>query len=462
MKFHLSTPVWGGSFIEFFLNFALPNFLSAGNLETLAREHECVYEIYTTTKNAETIGENAVFQRLTDLCEARIIPVDGLLASSDFAKVYPMMKKCNEMAISSAEAEEAVMVLLSPDALFSDGTFARLGKLAMEGARVVMLPECRIRKDPFLADYAPALAAMPDRTALPSRDLVRIALKHLHPITKSYFVDAKHFNSAPYKIYWRVGDEGMLGHCLILHPIMIHPERSVKNIYQTIDSDYITRACPSVNSYHIVDDSDEMVGFEFSGESDSFLEDRNVPLHERQRFTPYLFATFVAANQHTVSKAILRKAVKIHSGDLNSKWERAERQSKKTIRLCRQISLIARKSLAHPNLLALNRVTRVVIFGAGAGGEKALHRAEALGWSVAGFTDNDETRWGTTCFGKPVRPPVDLYARDYDLIMIASPGGRIAITKQLKKMGFAPYVQFVHAEEPLYFLDRKRADGEQA
>jgi|WetSurMetagenome_2_1015567.scaffolds.fasta_scaffold73128_2 SAM-dependent methyltransferase len=78
---------------------------------------------------------------------------------------------------------------------------------------------------------------------------------------------------------------------------------------------------------------------------------------------------------------------------------------------------------------------RVVVFGAGSGGQTARLRLEGLGWRVAGFVDNSPATWGSTVAGLEVRSPASLQARPFDIVAVASVG-HAAIAAQLEGMGF--------------------------
>ena len=81
---------------------------------------------------------------------------------------------------------------------------------------------------------------------------------------------------------------------------------------------------------------------------------------------------------------------------------------------------------------------KIVLYGADASGLAFLREAEERGLRIEYFADRDESKQGKSLLGVPVKSPMDLMYEDpEDLrIVITAPGGRIAIEKALKEMGF--------------------------
>jgi hypothetical protein len=98
-------------------------------------------------------------------------------------------------------------------------------------------------------------------------------------------------------------------------------------------------------------------------------------------------------------------------------------------------------------------VRDVVIFGAGEGGRRAATLAKRCGWDVRYLVDNNESVWGKTVHGYPVRRPADLGRRDFDLVLVASMAGRAALSQQLETMGLS------YGSSYAYFLDAFATDG---
>ena len=150
--------------------------------------------------------------------------------------------------------------MLSADFVFSENALAAVVRRHREGYRAVVNTGLRLNKESFLRHLDQSRAPL---GALSSRELVRMALPHLHSHTQSMFVDACAFSTFPVAVYWRVGNDGLLARCLHLHPLMVDPmSRALQK--GTIDGGYLARACSELSRVHVVTDSDELQMFELT------------------------------------------------------------------------------------------------------------------------------------------------------------------------------------------------------
>ena len=154
----------------------------------------------------------------------------------------------------------AALIFLSADFIFSDGSLAAVVRRQRAGYRAVVNTGLRLAKESFLQSVDGSTAGAAARTG---RELVRMALPHLHPHTQSMFADARSCSRFPVAVYWRVGNEGLLARCLHLHPLMIDPMIPVLP-RRTIDGRYLEQACPDAARVHVVSDSDELQMFELT------------------------------------------------------------------------------------------------------------------------------------------------------------------------------------------------------
>lgn len=118
--------------------------------------------------------------------------------------------------------------------------------------------------------------------------------------------------------------------------------------------------------------------------------------------------------------------------------------------LSQTLQMFIRTSVAHgpvSQTLPADHIRRIVIFGAGAGGQRAGELAARCGWEVAYIVDNNQAAWNTRVHGVEVKPPSTLHARDFDLVVIASVAGRQALSTQLDGMGLS------YGSNYAFFLD---------
>jgi hypothetical protein len=264
--FHLITVVWGRNFVRTYLDLILPTQLSPGNLPAFADAPGSLYKVYTTTADAQVIRNDPRFIEAERHLRTQIIE----FAPSPEGLEFDAMIQNHRRAIIEANAVAAVIIVLSPDAICADGSFAALRRLHQAGKRLVLLTGFRASLD-ALSQLLPQMAP-PDAcgaVTLPPRLLMRMALAHPHPISRALFWDAESFTYHPSNLYWWVRKEpprAILARCFHLHPLMVDPERKDLAPESSIDDDYIHTACPNPDTHHIVTDSDEIACVELSRE----------------------------------------------------------------------------------------------------------------------------------------------------------------------------------------------------
>jgi hypothetical protein len=176
---------------------------------------------------------------------------------------------------------------------------------------------------------------------------VRLCLKHLHSIEKTYFWGSQ-FSSFPIHAYWPVNEEGLTARCYYLHPLLINPlvKYVLPNI--TIDADYVDLACSNRSYIYIVQDSDELCCFELTGAAahDANATKPSTPAKEIN------YARWAAVHANPVFNSLLHHMyfqvpIRIHSGPMTKNWLKVERQAKKIAQRVRLWTFLLRR---HGNL----------------------------------------------------------------------------------------------------------------
>jgi len=317
MKFHFINVVWGQEYTDKFLNFSLPTQLSQENLLAFQRD-QAVYKIYTTNSDAELIVKSPIYAVLKEVIPTEIKVFN--IPLSYIQDKYKLMGKCHEHAVIEANQKNGIAVFLGPDSLWSDGSFARMREIAAKGKRVVMIAGYRTVKETIL----PYLSQQPyfrknASVSISSRELVRISLNHLHPMTQSLFWDSVNFANWPSQLYWKVGSQGFIARCFHIHPLMINPHGTNMIPINSIDGDYVSSIISSYKDIYIVTDSDEILGIEFSSAS-----------HGKQTIDINTKANVEKicqwAKQSSVPHHIwsFQHKIRIHAQELNESWEKVE------------------------------------------------------------------------------------------------------------------------------------------
>ena len=171
-KARLILPVWGDTYAENLLSVTLPAALAPGNLPALVELFDVELTIVTETRLFDAIRGSQSFQRAAQICIAGLVPLDDLMIDNpmDYGPVltYALFRGFTDLG---PRMTETYLIFLNADFILSDGSLRHLGKLMLEGKRVIHAPSFRVAYE----DIWQQLRALVDgcRLRLPAREMVR-------------------------------------------------------------------------------------------------------------------------------------------------------------------------------------------------------------------------------------------------------------------------------------------------
>ena len=454
-KFHLVTAVWGEEYISTYLDICLPNQLSSGNLPVFFDQRGSLYKIYTSEKDAETIRNNRHFKEIERSMETAITTLSGLYVPSDHssqnehAQALFSMNRCHRLAITEANVEDAAIVFLTPDLIFSQGSFANLLKLADSGYRAILTQTIRVIKESMAPELITKFVDGNGYLQIPARSLVSLSLSNLHHLSEKYFVDSKFFAQTPRNLFWRVEDEGFLGRCSHFHPLMIHPTRKTVLPLLANDHDFYINSVSDFDDFYIIEDSDIVTACDLT------IGSKQAELIERRKFKELTFATRMADYLSDTEFGFFKTKVRVHSRDISEKWRAVEKASSKVIaRMLAAGRILRQHRIKFPGIhnRSFKEVKRVVIFGSGRPAGLMADFVEDLGWEVACVIDSDENR--PTHTDIPIKPLSALETEVYDLIIVASEARKNKVFTTLDLKGLQYGRDYIHFND-IFCLEKK-------
>jgi hypothetical protein len=219
-------PVWGAAFVEAFLRFGLRAQLANGSLD-LPATPESEYLIVTDAAGASRMKQSPELDALRERMRVsfRIIDVRS-------RRSYSQLTHCYNLALSDA-VEDDIYVFLTSDCFFSREVFGR-ALARMANSRLVLSPALRVVEESFIADIAASSAWDVD-----GRTLLRLALRHEHPLTEAFTLDNRRDVSHPLPAQMLARlPTGYVGRWTVMHPLAIRITTTLPRIVQTIDWNY--------------------------------------------------------------------------------------------------------------------------------------------------------------------------------------------------------------------------------
>jgi len=310
--------VWGKNYTDAFLKISLPLQLCPGNLGCLPKG-SARYRIFTTQDDWDVMCLDPSMIKLQEMISVDFIQVDQLPKGAPWGK----LTEYHMHAIRDAANEGHAVVFLSPDCLMSNNTFQSILKNAEEGNRAIMIMGIRLQKEKMIPIIETALKEKNNlHNGLNSRDLVALSVPHIHPMSASLFFD-EYINQWACAVYWKLDNENLLSYGFHLHPIFVWPE-TMETSVRTIDDEFIFKACPSKDKWKIIQDSDEMVVFEFSGIERSY---QYGPI-QWMPCTPRNIALWALSTAHPNHWYYFDKPMLIHSTNYKEEWKEIEERAK--------------------------------------------------------------------------------------------------------------------------------------
>ena len=252
-KARLILPVWGDTYAENLLSVTLPAALAPGNLPALVELFDVELTIVTETRLFDAIRGSQSFQRAAQICIAGLVPLDDLMIDNpmDYGPVltYALFRGFTDLG---PRMTETYLIFLNADFILSDGSLRHLGKLMLEGKRVIHAPSFRVAYE----DIWQKLRALVDgcRLRLPAREMVRLALTHKHRTVKARIVNQRICHQSWMdQYYWYVDDDTLIGYQLPIALVAIKPQRVVTDPVLVWDYGFIPEAAPTAERHFIGD-----------------------------------------------------------------------------------------------------------------------------------------------------------------------------------------------------------------
>jgi hypothetical protein len=269
--FYFGVVFWGETFRSYFLDFCLASLLSPNNIPALENPGECRFLICTTRADWAAMQSHPTFGLLEKQIQPILIEMGP--PSGQESKMRVMSHGHKALAEKMYE-QRACGTFIYPDTVFADGVVAEFQRLAKEGKKVVLAHCPRFANEGLLEALAARGLIRPGMPiALSAKELIAMALPHMHSETRRYEWEAPYFYAeSPVFVWWRVPGGGLLAHAAAWAPILVDYAEIARHDtgalnHGTIDGDYIHRNFPDPSDVHAVTDSETMTLMSFTPES---------------------------------------------------------------------------------------------------------------------------------------------------------------------------------------------------
>lgn len=309
--FNFFLTVWGDHHTDLCIKLCLPSLMSSNNLQAISPQKQHTLWIYTTEKSVEKIIKASVYHSVSAIINIEFI----LISEADIGCPTIVINTCYRDLVNKVDTNSRI-IWLAPDIVWADGTFSNLYRIAESGKKIVICPYFRAKEASFtnsLLDYT-----FTDTIKINPRNLVRLGLENIHPISQSLFWDSPNFNSWPCQIFWKVSPLGIIAKYFHAFPLMTTTDKNVLpevSSFEAIDGGcYLGKLVTDQDDIYVAQDSDVMFCCEAVNES--------YVVHPYTEFEPQLIdiASWASKNGSDLQKYFFDHNIIIHSDEINKEY----------------------------------------------------------------------------------------------------------------------------------------------
>ena len=237
-------PVWGAPYTSQFLEFSLPTLLSPGNLPALAKALPCKFVFLTSSTDAADLNDHAAIHYLRSVCDVEISVIDDLITGGNYSTTITLAYARAVRATGDAMLDTCFFFMIS-DYIVADGSLANVLARMQAGYSGVVAGNFQVVEESAKGSFFKTFDSGKPSMIVRSRELMRWALDHLHPVTLANMVNFPLCHTAhTNRLFWRVDDNTLIGRFYLMHMICIRPEIADFVIGSSCDYSFIPEMCP--------------------------------------------------------------------------------------------------------------------------------------------------------------------------------------------------------------------------
>lgn len=312
-KIFMFTIVWGDWHISALLDVCIPCLLSPGNFPALVAEHELRHVLFTTAADAQRLRENTLYREFAALTNTEV----DLISDEDIGNPIQTHHKFWRLGLEKAQESGSYAFPLYPDAAWSDGIFATFSEQLALGKKALYMNFMRVAEEGFVERLTETYSGEDGTIAAAPRDLVRLSLQHVHPLTCAYHPDSPFFPSHPEYIISPIRGQGVSVRQLGREMFIFDTRRFRPNDFWMLDEDF------DEDELYLLTDSDDGFGAGFSPLDKDFEMFKDVNRVDCEGIARWWSWAFSASTEF-----FTKRPLRWHFSDVEeSAWRRVESRS---------------------------------------------------------------------------------------------------------------------------------------
>ena len=303
--------VWGEWHTKMLLEACLPSLASPDNLPAFAAKHRCIMHLYTRKSEWQEIRHSPIFGEISKYVE---LVIDTDLIGRDVGTSASAHHEAWQQSTKKAIDDGCYIWNMLPDVAFSNGSIRYLADLLNDGHDSVMWFYPRVVSTSFIPEFTSKTFRDNHAISISSRQLVYLALKHLHPAVAAYGMKSEHFPVHSELLISVVPNQGIAARMLINIHNLYNPAKFTLNEMQLTTGDIRNV------SINFITDSDYFMGISLAPLGKDSAWYRNAGSQSVIKTALWWLDFDGSANDFVASNQI-----RLHASDIDeAAWQAAE------------------------------------------------------------------------------------------------------------------------------------------
>jgi len=257
IKVNYLLAVWGEQFIRQFMDLSLRTLLSQGNIPAMAAEADSTFTFLTRRADRKIFANHPMFKRLEAFCRVEFIVIDDLIFAGNYSATLTLAYERGMRQGGESRMLSTYFIYLVADYVMADGAISNLLPHMKAGVSGITAGNFQVVEEDLLEAFIARIDPITGVLTIPPRELMRMTLPHLHPLTTANIVNQDYSHTQhTNRLFWRLDEGTLVGRFYLRHMLAIKPELSDYVIGASCDYSFIAEMCPSGNVVDIAD-SDE-------------------------------------------------------------------------------------------------------------------------------------------------------------------------------------------------------------
>jgi hypothetical protein len=266
LKFCFIIPVWGASFSKTFEELSIPALLSSKNFGSSLIGKISSVHIASDFSTKVWLEKQKNFKDLKRHVETQFILIEDIYEeNSPHITMTNAYLQTIEKQLKKNPSNKNYFIFLTPDSIWSNGSFSHLIGYAKNGYEAIFVAGLRVNKQSSWRSWKREAAKQKSHRFF-AKNMLSITLRNLHSMSKELnFLGERFNNEWPAHLYFINRDKtALVAKCFHLHPLMVYVKKNIKLGNDTIDGNFVKKLNIPEKKKLVINNIDQCFGIDMT------------------------------------------------------------------------------------------------------------------------------------------------------------------------------------------------------